>query len=172
MCGLARSQPGGPSAVWQDLRARTAQHAISLRAPAAPGPGLCGVCWAPVGPGYTRCFQCELHAESVPGGLAAVVVPIAYSVNGIGLARDLWLYKSARDVAPAARSALRALLLVFLRDHGRCVRRKAGASLLQLHTMTRVATYTRQSNEHQNGITRQGEDAEALATARGWEVIY
>lgn len=126
MCGLARNQPGGPSAVWPDLRARIAQHAISLRAPAAPGPGLCGVCWAPVGPGYTRCFQCELHAESVPGGLADVVVPIAYSIKGSSFARDLWLYKSARDVAPAARSALRALLLVFLRDHGRCVRRKAG----------------------------------------------
>jgi hypothetical protein len=53
-------------------------------------------------------------------------VPIAYSVKGSSLARDLWLYKSARDGAPAARSALRALLLVFLRDHGRCVRRQAG----------------------------------------------
>jgi hypothetical protein len=53
-------------------------------------------------------------------------VPIAYSVKGSSLARDLWLYKSARDGAPAARSMLRELLLVFLREHGGCVRRQAG----------------------------------------------
>src|SRR5258708_9317154 len=111
MCGLARNQPGGPSAAWPDLRARIAQHAISLRAPAATGPGLCGVCWTPVGPGYTRCFQCELHAESVPGGPADVVVPIAYSIKGSSLARDLWLYKPARAGTPPARSPLRPLLL-------------------------------------------------------------
>lgn len=84
------------------------------------------MCWAPVRPGYARCFQCELHAQSVPGGPADAVVPIAYSVKGSSLARDLWLYKSTRDGSCAARSALRSLLLVFLRDHGRCVRRRAG----------------------------------------------
>ena len=126
MCGGRRSGSGELTAAWQDLRSRAAQLAIGLRAPAAGDPGLCAVCWAPVRPGYARCFQCQLHAESLPGGPADVVVPVAYAVKGSSLARDLWLYKSARDRAPAAQAALRALLLAFLSGHGRCVRRRAG----------------------------------------------
>jgi hypothetical protein len=126
MSGLARKQSWEPSVAWEHLRDRVTPHAACLRAPAGARRGLCEVCWAPVGPGFGRCFQCELHAESVPGGLADVVVPIAYSVKGSSLARDLWLYKSGQDGALAARSALRALLLVFLHDHGRCVWRQAG----------------------------------------------
>jgi hypothetical protein len=125
MGGVARNRLSGPSAAWAGLRSRVSLQAAGLRAPAAAGSGVCEVCWAPVHPGYARCFQCDLHAESVPGGSADVVVPIAYSVKGSDLARDLWLYKSARAGAPAARSALRALLLVFLHDHGGCLRRQA-----------------------------------------------
>jgi hypothetical protein len=126
MCGLARTHWDEPSTVWQDLRAQVGQGAVGLRAPAAPRRGLCAVCWAPVGRGCVRCFQCTLHAESAPGGPADVVVPVAYSVKGSSHARNLWRYKSARADAPAARSALRTLLLVFLRDHGRCIERQAG----------------------------------------------
>ena len=42
------------------------------------------------------------------------------------MATNLWLYKSGRPGAGAARLALTALLLVFLRDHGACVWRRAG----------------------------------------------
>jgi hypothetical protein len=54
------------------------------------------------------------------------VVPVAYAGKGGPHARNLWLYKSDRAGAGAARAELRALLLVFLRDHGPCVWRRAG----------------------------------------------
>ena len=59
-----------------------------------------------------------------------MVVPVAFAVKGSPHARQLWQYKSAR--LPAAARAgpattLRALLLVFLRDHGPCVWRGGGA---------------------------------------------
>jgi hypothetical protein len=58
--------------------------------------------------------------------LPDVVVPIAYAVKGGPHATSLWRYKSDRPDASAARAALSALLLVFLRDHGGCVWRRAG----------------------------------------------
>jgi len=94
-----------------------------------------------------------LHAECAQGGLADVVVPVAYAIKGGPHATWLWQYKSAapclaraanaapRDafgaeadtppgsahrVADAAAAVLRALLLVFLRDHGSCIWRAAG----------------------------------------------
>jgi hypothetical protein len=54
------------------------------------------------------------------------VVPIAYAVKGGEHARNLWLYKSGRPGAAAAAAALRALLMVFLHDHGPCAWRAAG----------------------------------------------
>lgn len=53
--------------------------------------------------------------------LADIVVPVSYSVTGTGYARTLWLYKSDAPDRDAARRALRAMLLVFLHDHGRCI---------------------------------------------------
>jgi hypothetical protein len=53
-------------------------------------------------------------------------VPIAYAARGSRHATNLWRYKSDGPGAEAARAALRALLLVFLRDHGHCVWRRAG----------------------------------------------
>jgi hypothetical protein len=57
------------------------------------------------------------------------VVPIAYAVKGSGFAQALWRYKSARGGAEPAQRTLRALLLVFLREHGPCVWRSAGMPL-------------------------------------------
>jgi hypothetical protein len=79
-----------------------------------------------VRPGYVRCFQCELHAQSAPGLLAATVAPVAYAVKGSPLARDLWLYKAGRPESGAAGSRLLLLLLAFLHDHGARVWRLAG----------------------------------------------
>jgi hypothetical protein len=58
--------------------------------------------------------------------LADVVAPVAWAPKGSPLARDLWLYKSARPGAGEAGAGLRALLLVFLHDHGERVWRQAG----------------------------------------------
>ena len=54
------------------------------------------------------------------------MVPVAYAGKGGPHATNLWLYKSSQAGAGAAQAALRTLLLVFLRDHGPCVWRRAG----------------------------------------------
>jgi hypothetical protein len=108
--------------IWDGLRAmgpagRPVPH---------PVPGRCRVCTGPAHPGYTRCFQCELHAQCAPGLLADTVAPVAYAAKGSGLARDLWIYKAGRPASGAAASRLLLMLLVFLHDHGPRVWRQAG----------------------------------------------
>jgi len=59
------------------------------------------------------------------------VVPIAFAIKGGPHARRLWQYKSQRLPSAGVGSAeamLRALLLVFLRDHGACVWRAAASA--------------------------------------------
>ena len=83
------------------------------------------------GQGSARCFPCDLHLQCAPGGLADVVVPVAFAIKGGPHARRLWQYKSPRLTAAAAAgpaTLLRALLLVFLRDHDQCLWRAAGMS--------------------------------------------
>jgi hypothetical protein len=85
-------------------------------------------CRGPAGAGFARCFHCQLHAESAPDLLADAVAPVACVPKGSGLARGLWLYKSARGGAREAGAALLALLLVFLHDEGERVWQRAGAA--------------------------------------------
>jgi hypothetical protein len=118
-----------PVACWDALRAYACAVTAGLPAPADPGPGVCASCRGPIRRGYTYCFQCGLHAESAPGLLADVVAPVAYAPKGSRLATDLWLYKSARPASARAGAALRALLLVFLHDHGRRVWEQAGMTV-------------------------------------------
>lgn len=116
---------GDPAAAWRELRCLAAAQAPYLTGP-RPGPaGLCSTCCAPAQPGRDRCYQCDLHLQCAPGSLADLVVPVAYAVKGGPHARNLWRYKSSLDGAAAAGSTLRALLLVFLRDHGPCLWRQA-----------------------------------------------
>ncbi|HTT49859.1 MAG TPA: hypothetical protein VMH35_00450 [Streptosporangiaceae bacterium] len=118
------AQPGSQS--WAALRAQVMAHEDGLAMPGPPGPAECRTCRGPVLDGYRRCFQCGLHAESAPGRLADLVVPIAYAPKGSPLARQLWQYKSARPAGRAAAQRwLRTLLLVFLREHGPCLWRAA-----------------------------------------------
>ena len=78
--------------------------------------------------GSRHCYHCSRYQEYLPGLLPDVIAPVAYAAKGGQHATNLWLYKSARPSARAARAALSALLLVFLRDHGTCVWRQAGMS--------------------------------------------
>jgi hypothetical protein len=119
--GPARPPPAATT--WEGLRARCQ---AGLPVPRSAAPGLCQACKGPVRPGYTRCFQCELHAQSAPGLLADAVAPVAYAVKGSQLARDLWLYKSGHPAGGTAGSRLLPLLLVFLHDHGARLWRQAG----------------------------------------------
>jgi hypothetical protein len=114
---------------WAHLRGLVREQAPLLSAPPAGGAGLCEICHGPQGHGCARCFTCDLHLQCARGSLADVVVPVAFAVKTGQHARRLWRYKSARSPADArAGSAvmLRALLLVFLRDHGACLWRAAG----------------------------------------------
>jgi hypothetical protein len=104
-----------------------ALYPIELPAVTPPGdPGVCAVCRGPVRPGFARCYQCGRHGALSPGLLADAVVPISYAVKGTALAADLWRYKSWPGPSASARTAVLALLLAFLHDHGACVWRHAG----------------------------------------------
>jgi hypothetical protein len=111
---------------WDLLARSVARQAPGLRGPPPGTRGVCGTCRRPVPARLSRCYQCTEHAESLPGLTADAVVPVCYAPKGGPHARNLWLYKTARPGAAAARAELLALLAVFLRDHGPCVWRSAG----------------------------------------------
>jgi hypothetical protein len=121
---------------WAWLRTQVRSQAPLLSAPPpgpslAPAPGASGAAQCPACRGPARaashlCYQCGLHREYLGGSLPDVVAPVAYAAKGGQHATNLWLYKSGRPGAAAAGHALTALLLVFLRDHGACVWRRAG----------------------------------------------
>jgi hypothetical protein len=111
---------------WDFLVSSVRGQAPYLSAPHPASRGRCAACRIPVPAGNARCYPCGVHAETLPGLLADAVVPICYAVKGGEHARNLWLYKSGRPGAGQARAAMRALLVVFLRDHGQCVWRSAG----------------------------------------------
>jgi hypothetical protein len=121
MYGAARAPA---DLAWERLRARVSRYTAGLSLPLPAGAGCCAVCRGPARPGYARCYQCGTHLEDAPGMLADAVVPVSYAVKGGRHAAALRSYKSDVPEA-AARASLRALLLVFLRDHGRCIWRHA-----------------------------------------------
>ena len=126
---VMQADPAGISRAgrWESLRAWRARELCPPRSgPPALLAGLCLVCAGPVRPGYLRCFQCDLHAQSAPGLLADVVAPAAYAAKGGPLARDLWLYKSGRDGSGPAAATVLSLLLLFLHERGPAVWQAAG----------------------------------------------
>src|SRR5215475_4053943 len=126
-----RSQSAGRRVSWPELRAAVRAQQPWLSAPQAGCMTLCPVCRGPGGSGRARCFHCDLHWKCAGGGLADVVAPVAYAIKGTAHARRLWQYKSARATAEAATrqaATIRAMLLVFLRDHGPCLWRAAGSA--------------------------------------------
>lgn len=124
-----RDQQASPRVSWPELRAAVLGQQPRLSAPQAGSARLCGVCRGPAGSGSARCFQCSLHWQCAAGSLADAVVPVAFAIKGDQHASRLWQYKSARVPAGAAAGhamTIRAMLLVFLRDHGSCLWRAAG----------------------------------------------
>lgn len=125
---------------WREMRDLVLAQAPSLSAPLPGAGGLCGVCRGPARRSSAHCFQCELHVQCAPGSLADVVLPVVFAPKGSLVAQFLWQYKAvlakgddplstpARGPAEArtASALVRALLLVFLRDHGACAWRLAG----------------------------------------------
>ena len=144
-----------PGNGWDEMRRLVLAQAPQLRAPLPGMPGLCAVCRGPAGRGSVRCFQCDLQRQCAGSGLADLVVPIAFAAKGSPHAKRLWQYKSistpliqvldgaatAGDAGAAGRAAraieagplLLALLLGFLRDHGRCGWREAGLTWPPTH---------------------------------------
>ena len=120
-----------PRLSWPALRAVVRAQQPLLSAPQPGCAGLCAVCRGPAWRGSARCFQCELHWQCAAGSLADLVVPVAFAIKGGPHAGRLWQYKSPRVTAAAGESPaamLRAMLLVFLRDHGACLWRAAGTA--------------------------------------------
>jgi hypothetical protein len=124
-----------PLASWPELRTAVRELLPQLSAPPPGCTRLCAVCRGPAGPGGPGaarapcCYQCALHRQLASGSLADLVAPVSFAIKGSQHATRLWQYKSPRlaGSAPAAHAtALRAMLLVFLRDHGRCLWRAAG----------------------------------------------
>lgn len=115
---------------WPELRAVVRSQQPWLSAPLAGCQRLCAVCRGPAGAGSVRCFQCDLHWQCAAGSMADAVAPIAFAIKGGPHARLLWQYKSTRlAVADAGQAmTIRAMLLVFLRDHGPCLWRAAGSA--------------------------------------------
>jgi hypothetical protein len=110
---------------WARLTAAARRYEADLRSPLPPGDGCCLVCRGRADPGYPRCYQCAGQWADAPGLLADVVVPISYALKGGAHYTRLWQYKNNTPGAAAARTALRAVLLTFLRDHGPCLWRHA-----------------------------------------------
>ena len=118
-----------PARGWDALRRRVRAELplpYPIGPPGAGGPAECDVCRGPVAPGFAQCWQCAAHLERGRGLLADLVVPVSYAVKGTPFAASLWRYKSWLGADAGAAAALQALALVFLRDHGPCVWRRAG----------------------------------------------
>jgi hypothetical protein len=125
--GPEAGRDGREAGGWEILRARARAATAGVPAVPEPGPGVCASCRGPARRGFARCFHCGLHAESAPGLLADVVVPVACAPKGSRLATDLWLYKSERTGSREAGAGLLAMLLVFLHDKAPGIWRAAAA---------------------------------------------
>ncbi len=121
----ARDGTRAPAVAWDGPRERL-RRAGGGSVPPPGRPGRCRTCQGPARRGYSRCFQCELHAQSAPGLLADTVVAVTCAAKGSQLAQDLWLYKAGRPGSQAAGMRLLSLLLAFLHDHGPSVWGRAG----------------------------------------------
>jgi hypothetical protein len=129
--GQVMTGPAEPASgrTWEILRDAADLHTPGLPGVLPAGPGCCAVCRGHTQAGYPHCYGCWSHRQCAPGLLADLVVPISYSIGGTGYAAALWQYKSAAAGTASrgnARAALRLRLLVFLRDHGRCLWPRAG----------------------------------------------
>ena len=80
----------------------------------------CGVCAAPVD-GHSLCWRCRHHRRSL--GLADLVAPLAYAVDGTDLAAVLRNYKNHPLRRERDRCALivSELLRLGISDHERCL---------------------------------------------------
>lgn len=83
------------------------------------------MCRGPVGETYRWCYPCHQHRTVSGGALADVVLPIAYGVKGEQHYQNLVAYK-ASNPAVGAKTRLRDLTLLFLREHWKCLVRSRG----------------------------------------------
>lgn len=97
-----------------------------LHAGPQSGPEVCGVCFGPVDPRFSCCYQCRKAKSRAGEDLADLVVPITYRGKDGQHARDLWMYKQDFQGAEAAKKNLASLFLDFCRRHIACVKRAAG----------------------------------------------
>jgi phosphoribosylpyrophosphate synthetase len=92
-----------------------------------PREGVCKACKTSVLPGFSFCYQCNVHRRLL-AHTADVVAPIALSVKGAQWAHELSSYKNSRSASVRDDLALRigAVLWRWLDVHEVCLRQGSG----------------------------------------------
>lgn len=140
-----------PSEPEQDRRAVSIVElsdtlAGALRNMAAPGPGVCPICWTFHDPAFPQCVRC------VGASQLDVVVPISYAPRGDQLALALRGYKDEHLYPTRYHHAMRlaAILWRFLIAHEGHVARASGADSFDVVTV--VPSKTTQDDEARPGL--------------------
>lgn len=104
----------------------------AMRNIAAPGSGICRICWSFMDPEYETCYRCS----SQPNSLDAMV-PITYSEHLGQMHLALRNYKDGgtRNIRRHDAIRLAAILWRFLREHELCVARAAGVERFDVATI-------------------------------------
>jgi predicted amidophosphoribosyltransferase len=108
-----------------------------------PGPGVCVDCFTFTRAGFDRCLVCDRMERHL-----GAVIPIAYSVAGESLHRDIASYKRDADLSVnAAVKRLARLLDQFLAAHETCVAAASGIARFDVVT-TVPSRHTRPGERH------------------------
>lgn len=104
----------------------------AMRNIAAPGLGICRICWTFVDPTYETCYKCGHQPDSLDA-----VVPITYSEHLGQMHLALRNYKDGSSEGIRRHDSVRlaAILWRFLRDHEQCVAHAVGADCFDLVTI-------------------------------------
>jgi hypothetical protein len=118
----------------------SAPYANFMLNPAAPGSGICSICWRFSNPDFSTCYECG-HQPSA----ADAVVPITYSIEREQMHHSLRNYKD--NATPKIRDRftveLAAVTWRFLREHEQCVAGAAGVPRFRAVTVVPSGTVAR-----------------------------
>jgi hypothetical protein len=132
----------------------------ALRNMAAPGPGVCPICWTFHDPAFAQCISC------VGASQLDVMVPISYAPRGDQLALALRGYKDEYLYATRYHHAMRlaAILWRFLMAHEGHVARASGTeSFSVVAVVPSKTTQNDESTARTSNHRRDGRRAHRLA---------
>lgn len=124
----------------------SAAYERSMRNIAAPGAGICAVCWTFIAPTYTTCLACSRQPDRLDA-----VVPITYSEHLGQMHTALRGYKDSPPRAQRyAMVRLAAILWRFAELHERCVARAVGVDGFDL--VTAVPSSTPEADQRRGNL--------------------